>query len=765
MFFHKDVQHQRLRLTFRYVVITITAVIIIALITQEIPHEIPSLRYALFLGAVVLSAWIGGLGAGFIVTLISGLIVLILFPSSESPLVQQLGDDIAHVLIFSIVAITMSWVIYSSRRELQRMERIYADLQTIIDHAPDAIIARDRSGKIVYFNKAAAALKTDIPILDKEPEQIDHERNTSNIQLLDERGQTFSIDPPINGTAFIHGQAVPSQFKIYNRSNQTERWVHLVTTVIVDEQKKSQLSLNIFRDITETAVQQERLRQILDNLPAMVGMMTHDGVVIEANQMALDLGRLKRQNIIGKHFEQTYWWSYNEHAQERLRAAILKASQGEVIRYEDQIRTADNEFRTVDFMISPIRDHAGKIIALLPAAIDITKRVKVERERQALADIIKFERSRLESILANIPGIVWEGVGQPDGNQQITYVNPYAETMLGYPVSRWLTAPPIWPEIILPEDLPKSIEQAMELFEKSESGVIELRMVAADGRIVPVEAYISTIDPIPGGAKHMVGIIMDMSARKRAETLLNRYAQRLQRSNQELQQFAYVASHDLQEPLRMISSYLQLIEARYSQHLDTDGRDFIHYAVDGANRMKELIQDLLAYSRVETRYDNYELVDMQAVVNEVQNRLSISITEAHASLQVKSLPTLSADYSQMVQLFQNLLSNAMKFRGANAPKIIIAAEKTGCSWRFSVQDNGIGIEEKYQDRVFVIFQRLHGIGAYPGTGIGLAICKRVVDRHGGDIWFESRPGHGTTFYFTLPDRCEDMKDIELHEHA
>jgi len=181
--------------------------------------------------------------------------------------------------------------------------------------------------------------------------------------------------------------------------------------------------------------------------------------------------------------------------------------------------------------------------------------------------------------------------------------------------------------------------------------------------------------------------------------------------------------------------------------------------------MKELIQDLLAYSRVETRYDNYELVDMQAVVNEVQNRLSISITEAHASLQVKSLPTLSADYSQMVQLFQNLLSNAMKFRGANAPKIIIAAEKTGCSWRFSVQDNGIGIEEKYQDRVFVIFQRLHGIGAYPGTGIGLAICKRVVDRHGGDIWFESRPGHGTTFYFTLPDRCEDMKDIELHEHA
>jgi len=329
--------------------------------------------------------------AGFIVTLISGLIVLILFPSSESPLVQQLGDDIAHVLIFSIVAITMSWVIYSSRRELQRMERIYADLQTIIDHAPDAIIARDRSGKIVYFNKAAAALKTDIPILDKEPEQIDHERNTSNIQLLDERGQTFSIDPPINGTAFIHGQAVPSQFKIYNRSNQTERWVHLVTTVIVDEQKKSQLSLNIFRDITETAVQQERLRQILDNLPAMVGMMTHDGVVIEANQMALDLGRLKRQNIIGKHFEQTYWWSYNEHAQERLRAAILKASQGEVIRYEDQIRTADNEFRTVDFMISPIRDHAGKIIALLPAAIDITKRVKVERERQALADIIKFE--------------------------------------------------------------------------------------------------------------------------------------------------------------------------------------------------------------------------------------------------------------------------------------------------------------------------------------------------------------------------------------
>lgn len=229
-----------------------------------------------------------------------------------------------------------------------------------------------------------------------------------------------------------------------------------------------------------------------------------------------------------------------------------------------------------------------------------------------------------------------------------------------------------------------------------------------------------------------------------------RQRQELARSNTELQQFAYVASHDLQEPLRMVTSYLQLLEQRYKHRLDSDADDFIAFAVDGATRMKALINDLLLFSRVGTRGKPFELMNCTQVVERSIANLKIAIAESQAIVTYDALPEVMGDAGQLTQLWQNLISNAIKFRRETPPQIHIGVEPQGRNWQFFVQDNGIGIEPEYVEQIFVIFQRLHRRTDYPGTGIGLAICKKIVERHGGCIWVQSQVDHGSTFYFTLP---------------
>ncbi len=226
--------------------------------------------------------------------------------------------------------------------------------------------------------------------------------------------------------------------------------------------------------------------------------------------------------------------------------------------------------------------------------------------------------------------------------------------------------------------------------------------------------------------------------------------QALARSSDELQQFAYVASHDLQEPLRMISSYLQLLERRYREQLDDEAQEFIHYAVDGAARMQTLIRALLEYSRVSTRGQPFQPINLQAVLDEVLANLKLAIADAQAVITHDPLPTLQGDDSQLMQLLQNLISNALKFRGERPPQVHITVSQSDSHWTIGVRDNGIGIAPEYRDRIFLIFQRLHARTEYPGTGIGLALCKKIVERHGGKIWLESQPGEGATFFFTLP---------------
>jgi PAS domain S-box-containing protein len=278
---------------------------------------------------------------------------------------------------------------------------------------------------------------------------------------------------------------------------------------------------------------------------------------------------------------------------------------------------------------------------------------------------------------------------------------------------------------------------------------IETINMRANGEIFPVE-FTTRIQTI-GGETVMLIVLRDITERKRVEESLEQYKQDLIRSNKDLELFAYAISHDLQEPLRMVASYVELIEKRYKDQLDAEAEEFIDFAVDGAHRMQGMIQGLLELSRVDTRGKPLTPTDTQNVLEQVSANLQVAIETSGLIITHDPLPTVDADEAQLIQLFQNLIGNALKFKGEDKPNVHIKAERTEQGWLFSVRDNGIGLDLEHADRIFLIFQRLHTLEEYPGSGMGLAICKRIVERHGGRIWVESEPGEGATFYFTLPE--------------
>ena len=269
-----------------------------------------------------------------------------------------------------------------------------------------------------------------------------------------------------------------------------------------------------------------------------------------------------------------------------------------------------------------------------------------------------------------------------------------------------------------------------------------------DGSEFPLDFSASPLKTREGGV--VLFAIQDLTERKKAADVLARNADALRQSNEELRQFAHIASHDLQEPLRMVSSYLQLLRKRYKGRLDKDADEFIDYATDGTHRMKRLIEDLLKYSRAGRTLTSATPLYSEEALRDALGNLKTALDESHARVTWDSLPRVSAEKVQLVQLFQNLVGNAIKYRGERIPEVRISARTSEAGWIFSVADNGIGIEAQYFDRIFAIFQRLHGRQEYEGTGIGLAICKRILQQHGGRIWVESEFGKGTTFFFELP---------------
>jgi PAS domain S-box-containing protein len=361
--------------------------------------------------------------------------------------------------------------------------------------------------------------------------------------------------------------------------------------------------------------------------------------------------------------------------------------------------------------------------------------------------------SDAEARFTGIISVSSDAIVSVDESQRIIFFNQGAEQVFGYKAAEVLHQPL---DLLIPERFRP--DHAAQLLSFGQSPIAARRMgergqiagLRKGGEIFPADASISKY--LIGGQRIYTAVLRDVTERQRAEEALAKQAEELARSNADLEQFAYVASHDLQEPLRMVASYTQLLARRYQNQLDEDAAEFIGYAVDGVRRMQSLINDLLAYSRVGTRGGVFTPTDVNAVLARVLVSLGPSIEEQDAVVMSDELPVVDADAGHLEQLLQNLIGNAIKFRLPDVPPHVhVSAARSEDEWVFSVRDNGIGIDPEFVDRIFVIFQRLHNRTEYPGTGIGLAICKKIVERHGGRIWLESAAGQGSTFFFSIPD--------------
>ena len=530
---------------------------------------------------------------------------------------------------------------------------------------------------------------------------------------------------------------------VYNLHEGTYHWINVNAKPLfhLGEDRPYQVYTTFYditerrRDEAELQAARSSLENLIDYANAPIIVWDPKLNIIRFNHAFEHLTGYGSSDVIGKKLEMLF----PDESRERSLTQIARTSTGEHWdSVEIPVRRTDGTSRTVLWNSATLYvPGTSRVLMTIAQGQDITERKKAEEELQE-------SRSKFESLFSSTnEGIALHEMiycGEEDAiDYRILDVNPAFEKLTG--ITR---------------------ERAVGLLASELYGIgrapylAHYDKVAKTGEPASFEAYfppmkkhfrISAFSPVKG---QFATEFTDITAPKELESQLKQRADELAHSNAELQQFAYIASHDLQEPLRMVISYLTLLEKRYHDQLDPDGRDFIRYAVDGGKRMKDLIDDLLAYSRVDTGGKAFGSVDMNDLVAKTLLLLRVPIEENQANVIVDPLPTIEADGSQIMQVIQNLVTNAIKFHGQSPPEVHLTASPGPDEWTFSVRDNGIGMDMKYSERIFQMFQRLHTRNQYPGTGVGLAIAKKIIERHGGRIWVESEEGKGTTFFFTIP---------------
>jgi len=524
-----------------------------------------------------------------------------------------------------------------------------------------------------------------------------------------------------------------------------EIWVNTLGTRI--EYQGRLAGLVSIRDITERKKAEEALREserryrlLAENVADVITCVDMN---LRPTYMSPSITRLlgySMEEVMARGLEESLTPASTEVVMQALATELALEHDKQKDQFRPLVRELefyrkDGSTVWVEVKVSFLRNSEGRPVEIISVLRDVTERRKAEEQIQYQANL-----------LANVNDavIAW------DKHFLVSLWNPAAERMYGWKAQEVLGRP--GREILSSEFV--GLERSQVIQNLRETGEFRGEIVhyRKDGTPIYVE---STAIVLKNGDDKITGYVTinrDITERKQAEEKLQKTLAELERSNKELEQFAYVASHDLQEPLRMIASYVQLLARRYKGKLDADADDFIAYAVDGAGHLQRMINDLLAYSRVGTRGKPFQPTDCQAVLNQVLANLKVAIEESSAVITQDPLPMVMADESQMTQLFQNLINNAIKFRGKASPRVHISVEPKETEWVFSVRDNGIGIDPQYYERIFMLFQSLHSREEYPGTGMGLAICKKIVERHGGRIWVESEPGKGSTFYFTISKR-------------
>jgi PAS domain S-box-containing protein len=625
--------------------------------------------------------------------------------------------------------------------DLNESEDGRARYRSLLEASPDAMVVVSPNGEIVLLNAQAEkqfAYRRD-ELLGQDVKSIIPEGFAERLIADGTRTAAEALAQQIGTGIELNGRRKDgSQFPIEIMLSPLESPEGTLVTAAI-------------RDVTEhknaekhLAQMEARYRGLLEAAPDAMVVVNRNGEIVLLNVQAEKQFGYRRDELLGRKVKSIIPEGFAERLiADGTRTAAEALAQQIGTGIELNGRRKDGSEFPIEIMLSPLESAEG---ILVTAAIrDITERKRVE---DALRD--SEERFRLmasgvkdyANVMLDPEGFI---VSWNEGGERLKGFR--AEEIIGQHFSRFYSA----------EDIRKGLP-AMELKQAKETGRFEGEgwRVRKDGSRFLANILITALRDEKGRLRGFGKITRDITERRRAEEHLTKTMEDLKRSNEELGQFAYVASHDLQEPLRMVASYTQLLAQRYKGRLDSDADEFIAFAVDGCNRMQGLIQDLLSYSRAGANAEPLREISCEVALEKTLRNLRPTIQDSGATVTHDSLPTIMTDETQLVQVFQNLIANAIKYRGDEPPLIHVSATRnSGNEWVFSVRDNGMGMEPQYFERIFILFQRLHGREEFAGTGIGLAMCKKIVDRLGGRIWVESQPTKGSTFYFALP--AEDGK--------
>jgi PAS domain S-box-containing protein len=461
-------------------------------------------------------------------------------------------------------------------------------------------------------------------------------------------------------------------------------------------------------------------------------LISKDARIVYVNRAACDQLGYSEEELLSMRV-----MDFNPHLTQEIWDSVWE------VTVRDKIQTIEVEHLTKDGRLVPFEVLAN-YIELYGAQYSCSFTRDISRRKRGEA-ALRESMEQFRTLADSIPNLAWWANG--DGyitwyNQRwYEYTGTKPEQMEGWG----------WQSVHDPEVLPQVLEQWKSSIATGKTFDMVFPLRGSDGVFRHFLTRVMPVFDKDGKVVRWFGTNTDITEQKRAQEELKRIADDLARSNADLEQFAYVTSHDLKEPLRNIASFVGLLERRYKDGLDEKASEYIHYIVYGVKRMKQLIDDLLEYS-ITAKGIDFRPADSSSVLTKAISSLRTTIEESRAVITYDKLPTVTIDAAQLQSLFLNLIGNAIKYRSKEAPQIHISAKKKEDVWIFSVRDNGIGIDPKFRDRIFIVFQRLHTMHEYAGTGIGLAICKRIVERHGGKIWVESETGKGSTFFFTIPDR-------------
>jgi PAS domain S-box-containing protein len=644
--------------------------------------------------------------------------------------------------------------LYKSNEELQKSSKL---LSTIYELNPDAIVLTTVSdSKIIdcnqeYLNQIGYSREEVIGHTSQELNLISEvtrdayidktrgNKKVSNIEVLGRRKDGSFIDVAystrqitVNNVPMILNighdlteqkkTEKPTQ-KLLEREQQLTEELTVSNKELQSATKEIQITNEELRyQGDELLIVNQRIGEVLGSIKDSFYMLDRDWNFIYMNKPAAASVKNEPKELIG----QNIWKIFPNY-----KGTIIEKNYRESMKNKETIRFESYGQYTDSWYSLTINPTAEGITVL---STDITERKKAELE------IKKSEEKFFKAFNSNpAPMSLSDGYRWIDVNVSYLKLTGYSkEELIGHtPDELNFIDAKKRKQYITKSERQGSIHDT-ELTIRTKSG--EKRIVNSNTETIELDSEI-----------RFINFIKDITERKEREEEMKETMDELRRSNDELERFAYVSSHDLQEPIRMVKLYSQLLERRYKDKLDSDADDFIEYIVEGANRMKQLIDDLLEYSRVNSQAKEFENVDLEKVLNNVLRNLSISIKEYNVKLSHNPLPTIFADQNQMLQVLQNLITNAIKFHGQKQPEINISVQKGEKDWIFSVSDNGIGIESKHQKQIFEVFKRLHhNREEYPGSGIGLSITQKIIIHHGGQIWVESEPGKGSTFYFTIP---------------